>query len=56
MYFSLYKDMAGQWRWMLYAANNKKIADSGESYWKADAQHGIGVVMSTNVGTPIYER
>jgi uncharacterized protein YegP (UPF0339 family) len=46
-----------QWRWTLYAANNKKVADSGESYWnKADAQHGIALVMSTNSSTPVYER
>jgi uncharacterized protein YegP (UPF0339 family) len=57
MYFSLYRDHANQWRWTLYAANNRKIADSGESYWnKTDAQHGIGLVMSTNAATPVFER
>jgi len=56
MYFYLYKDRANQWRWTLYAGNNKKVADSGESYWnKADAIHGIGLVMSTNSNTPIRE-
>jgi uncharacterized protein YegP (UPF0339 family) len=57
MHFSLYRDLSSQWRWTLYAANNKKIADSGESYWnKADAQHGISLVQSTNALTPVYER
>ena len=57
MYFVLYRDAALQWRWTLYAANNRKIADLGEGYYnKSDAQHGIGLVMSTNSSTPIYER
>ena len=32
MYY-LYKDAAGQWRWTLYAGNNRKIANSGEGYF-----------------------
>ncbi|MCA1527360.1 YegP family protein [Bradyrhizobium yuanmingense] len=57
MYFVLYRDHANQWRWTLYAANNRKVADSGESYWnKNDALHGIGLVMSTNGTTPVHER
>lgn len=30
--FTLYKDTAGQYRWTLYAANNHKIACSGEGF------------------------
>lgn len=57
MHFTLYKDVSGYWRWTLYAANNKKIADSGEGYFnKQDALHGIGLVMSTSRNTPVYER
>jgi len=57
MYFILYKDTADQWRWTLYAANNRKIADSAESYWnKADAENGINLVKGTNAHTPVYER
>jgi uncharacterized protein YegP (UPF0339 family) len=57
MYFSLYKDAAGYWRWTLYAGNNRKVADSGEGYNnKQDALGGIGLVMSTNNNTPVYER
>jgi uncharacterized protein len=53
MYFSLYRDRANQWRWTLFASNHLKIADSAEGYWnKADAQHGIDLVKSTNSATP----
>lgn len=56
MYFKLYKDSAGYWRWTLYAANNKKIADSGEGYHnKADATAGINLVKSTSTSTPVNE-
>jgi uncharacterized protein YegP (UPF0339 family) len=56
MHFVLYKS-GNQWYWTLYAANNKKIADGAEGYWnKADAQHGISLVQSTNILTPVYER
>jgi uncharacterized protein YegP (UPF0339 family) len=56
MHFTIYKDIANQYRWTLYAANNRKIADSGESYWnKADAQHGIDLVKGTNSYTPVYD-
>jgi uncharacterized protein len=49
-------DVASQWRWTLYAANQKKVADSGESYWnKADAQRGISLVKGTNSATPVRE-
>lgn len=57
MYFVLYKDVAGYWRWTLYASNHKKVADSGEGYWnKTDAVHGIDLVKSTNSATPVIER
>ena len=57
MFFVLYRDTASQWRWTLYGANNRKIADSGEGYLdKADAQHGIDLVKSTHQNSPVYER
>lgn len=56
MYFRLYKDNAGQWRWTLLSSNHKKIADSGEGYInKTDAQAGINLVKSTNSATPVIE-
>ena len=57
MYFVLYKDAALQWRWTLYAANNKKIANGGEGYYnKQDALHGISLVSQTGNLTPVYDR
>ena len=56
MYFLLYKDNQGYWRWTLYAANHRKIADSGEGYYnKSDCQAGIGLVKSSGTA-PVYER
>lgn len=56
MYFHLYKDAAGQWRWRLVAGNNQIVATSGESYVKkADAEHGIDLVKGTNSSTPVRE-
>jgi uncharacterized protein len=55
MFYWLYKDSAGYWRWTLYAANRKKIADSGEGYHnKTDAVHGISIVKST-ANAPVHE-
>ena len=57
MYFVLYKDAARQWRWTLYAANNRKIANGGEGYHnKQDALHGISLVKQSGTLTPIHER
>ena len=54
MYFQLYKDTTGHWRWTLFAANGRKIADSGEGYVnKSDAENGINLVKSTNSSTPV---
>jgi len=56
MFFYLYKDRANHWRWNLHAANNKKIADSGEGYInKADAISAINLVKSTGGSTPVRE-
>jgi uncharacterized protein YegP (UPF0339 family) len=57
MFFMVYQDAAKGWRWTLYAANNRKIADSGEAYeQKAGALWGIGLVVGTDKNTPIRER
>jgi uncharacterized protein len=56
MHFTVYKDHANGWRWTLFAANNRKIADSGEAYVeRAGALWGIGLVVGTNSQTPIKE-
>lgn len=55
MYFYLYKDVAGQWRWTLYAANYKKVANSGEGYFnKADCLSAINLVKGSG-SAPIKE-
>jgi uncharacterized protein len=53
--FYIYKDTAGEWRWYLNAANNRKIADSGEGYNnKQDCLDGIDLVKSA-FNAPVYE-
>lgn len=48
MNFYIYKDARGEWRWYLYAANNKKIADSAEGYKnKTDCLAGIRLVRGS---------
>lgn len=42
-----------RWRWTLFAANNRKIANSGESYHNYDdCEHAINLVASSD-GAPI---
>ena len=51
--FVFYKDAKGEWRWTLFAANSKKIADSAEGYKnQGDCVHGAKLVASvaTNCG------
>jgi uncharacterized protein YegP (UPF0339 family) len=55
MYFDLYIDANGYWRWTLYAANYKKIANSGEGYHnKQDCLHAIALVKNSG-NAPIKE-
>jgi uncharacterized protein len=57
MAFWIYVDKQGFWRWYLTAANNRKIADSGESYHnKQDCLWAIGLVMDTDRNTPVYAK
>lgn len=54
MAYYVYKDVNGQWRWYLQAANSRKIANSGEGYYnKSDCLHAIDLVASSR-GTPVY--
>jgi uncharacterized protein YegP (UPF0339 family) len=54
MTYHMYKDTQGLWRWYLQAANNRKIADSGESYHnKQDGRAAIELVKSS-AGAPVY--
>ncbi len=56
MYYLVYLDASRQWRWTLYAANGRKIANSGEGYFnKQDCVHGINLVAGSS-GAPIRYR
>lgn len=56
MYYEMYKDVSGYWRWRLIAANSRIIANSGEGYYnKADCTHAIGLVKSA-YNAPVRER
>jgi uncharacterized protein YegP (UPF0339 family) len=49
MRFRLYLDGTAQWRWQLFAANNRVIADSGEGYHnKADCRAAIELVQRSS--------
>jgi hypothetical protein len=55
MYFEIYRDVQGLWRWRLKAANHRIVA-SGESYYnQKDCLHAIGLVQASNANTSIYE-
>jgi len=55
--FVLYKDANGEFRWTLYAANSRKIADSGEGYKNhADCLAGIRLVISAVPGIQVNDK
>jgi uncharacterized protein YegP (UPF0339 family) len=52
MFFELYQDSQGEWRWRLKAKNGRTVADSGEGYTsRAAAQHGITLLKSASTST-----
>ena len=56
MFFYLYRDKAQEYRWTLFAENDRKVADSAEGYTsKQGALHGIALIRSTSGNTPIRE-
>jgi uncharacterized protein YegP (UPF0339 family) len=49
MAYYVYRDTQGLWRWRLLAANNRTIADSGESYHnQQDCVAAIQLVKSSS--------
>lgn len=57
MTYWLWKDSRGQYRWYLEAANGKKIAEGGESYYnRQDAINAVNMVMDTTRQTPFKEK
>jgi len=56
MRYIIYMDVQGQWRWHLLAANNRKIANSGEGYFnKQDCLHAVQLVKGSAFA-PVYEQ
>lgn len=54
MYYQMYRDTAGLWRWRLRAGNNEIIAH-GESYYnRQDCLHAIGLVKASK-DAPVYD-
>lgn len=50
MYYVLYTDSAGHYRWRLKAANHRIIADSGESYFnRTDCVAAIQLVKGSGL-------
>jgi uncharacterized protein YegP (UPF0339 family) len=48
MTYWIYKDAQNEWRWYLEAANNRKIANSGEGYKnESDCQAAILLVKGS---------
>lgn len=50
----VYRDEAGEWRWTAYAADNEKIADSGEGY--VNHGHALEMVNDQYPGIAIEEQ
>lgn len=56
MFYELYYEPYQGWRWTLFAANARKIANSGEGYVnKADALTAISLVKGSALA-PVRER
>jgi uncharacterized protein len=54
VYYEVYRDAGGYWRWRYVASNGRIIADSGESYVnKTDCLHGVALTKSS-FNAPIY--
>ena len=55
MYFEIYKDAKGEYRWHLKAANHEIIAQGQGSPSKQNCQHAVDLVKSTTAATPVKE-
>jgi len=54
MWFYLYQDARKEWRWRLYAENNKIVADSGEGYSaKLSAENAISLIKNYAQGARV---
>jgi uncharacterized protein YegP (UPF0339 family) len=56
MFFQLYKDSQGLWRWRLVASNRQIIAASAEGYYnKQDCLRMVELIKREANSTPVYE-
>jgi uncharacterized protein len=54
MYFYVYLDNRGEYRWRLVAGNGRTLADSGEGYRnKSDCINAINLIAGGVGGIPI---
>lgn len=54
--FRVFKDVRGEYRWRLRAANNEIIADSAEGYTtKTKCLEGIALVKRDAPAAPVYD-
>lgn len=51
---AVYKDGNEEWRWTAYAANNRKVADSGEGY--VNKQYARKIAKQLFPGVPVEFR
>ena len=56
MFYYIYKDANREWRWTLYAANNRKIANSGEGYHNRSDCYAAVNLVQRSASAPIKER
>lgn len=55
MAYFIRRDVTGQWRWRLRAANHRLIAESGEAYHnRADCEAAIALVKGSALA-PVRE-
>lgn len=48
MYFEIYQDRGGEWRWRLRASNHTIVGDSGEGYkTRAGCSRAVGRIKKT---------
>ena len=50
-FFHVYQDSQHLWRWTFYAPNNRKMADSGESYNTRQSCESAIAVLKREVPT-----
>jgi uncharacterized protein YegP (UPF0339 family) len=56
MYFILYKDNRGEWRWTFRSSNHEAICASSEGYTsKQGALHGIALVKQGAAAARVYD-